>query len=86
MGLTTQRLVASHFGPPWTLPVGPLLSSLVVGNVGSQWSLAELYSGSSLLDVNVAELGGGGFDVIKGLGWSELGKGGCLERGQHPFV
>lgn len=40
MDLTTQRLAASHFGPPWTLPVGPLLSPLVVGNAGSQRSLA----------------------------------------------
>lgn len=81
MGLTTQRFAASHFGPPWTLPVGPLLFSLVVGNAGSQWSLAEQYSSSSLLGVIVAELGGGGFDVIKGLGWSKLGRGGCLEHG-----
>lgn len=39
MDLTTHRLSASHFGPPWTLPVGPLLSALVVRNAGSQWSL-----------------------------------------------
>lgn len=57
-----------------------------MGNAGSQWSLAELYSGSPLLGVIVAEVGGGGFDVIKGLGWSGLERGGCLERGQHPFV
>lgn len=76
MGLTTQGLAASHFGPPWTLPVGPLLTSSVVGNAGSQWSLAELYLGSLLLGVIVAELGGGGFDVIKSLGWSGLGEGG----------
>lgn len=31
MDLTTQRLTAFHFGPPWTLPVEPLLSSLLSG-------------------------------------------------------
>lgn len=37
------------FGPPWTLPVGPLLSSLAVGNAGSLRSLAQLYLASCSL-------------------------------------
>lgn len=74
MDLTTQRLAVSYFGPPYTLPVGPLLSSLVVGNAGSQWSLAELYLGSlAWCDCGKAWRGGSGFDVIKGPGWLGLG-------------
>lgn len=72
MDLTTQRLAASHFGPPWTLPVGPLLSSLVVGNAGSQWSLPEL--NLALGSLACRDCGKAWrFDVIKGPGWSGLG-------------
>lgn len=89
MDLTTRRLTASHFGPPWTLPVGPLLSSLVVGNAGSQQSLSELHLALGSLawrDCGEAWRSGSGFDVIKGPGWSGLGGLECLERGQQPSV
>lgn len=88
MDLTTQRFTASHFGPPWTLPVGPLLSSLVVGNDGSQWSLAELYLALGSLawrDCGKAWKSGGGFDVIKDPGWSEVGGAGVWNVGSSPL-